>query len=275
MKCRVLQTVLITVFTGIFLPVLGQKNYYVVVGAFSTEGNAKEFTTHLPSMNVDTAYAMNDNQSLVHLYVLKTTDESVAMAKSLELQRSIEEGHPSGDFESIAVTNRPEGKVITYKEAIDPVEENSGAGSSRSATYDGSVPAAPVNVKGKLFKFTISNQAGQLLPGAVHYVDFEQQRDLASYTASSYTDIINPGKNSEMTLVCGLFGYKFSEKFVNYSIPSATEGAYQDENGAWVIPYTLERLEKGDVSVMYNVAFHENAVVMLPHSKGDEGESQI
>jgi outer membrane protein OmpA-like peptidoglycan-associated protein len=46
----------------------------------------------------------------------------------------------------------------------------------------------------------------------------------------------------------------------------------RDEKGAWVIPYQLERLKKGDVSVMYHVAFYKDAVVMLPQSKGELDE---
>jgi outer membrane protein OmpA-like peptidoglycan-associated protein len=95
---------------------------------------------------------------------------------------------------------------------------------------------------------------------------------VAAYTASTYTDLITAGKNKDMALVCGVFGYKQSEKYIDYTSPSLIEGAYEDENGAWVIPYKLERLEKGDVSVMYNVSFHKDAVVMLPPSKTDLDE---
>src|SRR5690606_21091599 len=49
--------------------------------------------------------------------------------------------------------------------------------------------------------------------------------------------------------------------------PGTTEGAYQDEHGAWVIPYKLERLQKLDVSVMYKVSFFRDAVVMTRESK--------
>jgi outer membrane protein OmpA-like peptidoglycan-associated protein len=127
----------------------------------------------------------------------------------------------------------------------------------------------PVKSKSKLFKFTINGPDGQAIPGKVHFVDFSRERDLASYQSQTYTDIINPGKNKEMALVCGVFGYKISEKYMSYSEPYSIDGAYEDENGAWVIPYELEPLERGDVSVMYNVSFLKDAVIMLPPSKND------
>jgi outer membrane protein OmpA-like peptidoglycan-associated protein len=279
MKCRVLQAVLITALMGIFLPTWAQKNYYVVVGAFSTEENEKEFTAHLPTFNQDTAYAMRDQKNLIHLYVLKTGSEDMAIERSLELQKAIEDAKSEspvpGNYESVSINNYNETNEITFKSESEPLAENvvtADASSSRDGSSRGSIALAPTKPKSQFFKFTIEDDNGESVPGKVHFVDFEREKDLATYTSSTYTDLINPGKNEEMALVCGIFGYKQSEKYIDYSSPESIEGAYRDENGAWVIPYRLERLEKGDVSVMYNVGFHKDAVIMLPQSKTDLDE---
>jgi outer membrane protein OmpA-like peptidoglycan-associated protein len=275
MKCRVVQVLLIAALAGMFLPGLAQKNYYVVVGAFSTEGKAKELTTQLPSLNADTAYAMNQQGHVVQLYVMRTADENVALAKTDLLQRAIAGGE-SDDYESVLVANLPEGKAVTSKKPLDrPVRSEllSDASSPRSTSPSGAgVAAAPMKAKGRMFKFTISDPKGAAIPGKVHFVDYELERDVAVYGSDAYTDLLDPSKNENMALVCGVFGYKQSEKFIDFSDPAAETGVYQDENGAWVIPYHLERLEKGDVSVMYNVAFHRDAVVMLPQSRTDLDE---
>jgi outer membrane protein OmpA-like peptidoglycan-associated protein len=70
-----------------------------------------------------------------------------------------------------------------------------------------------------------------------------------------------------MTVVCGIFGYKEVVRKIDYTDPAAAEGVSQDERGAWIIPFTLERMKKGDVSVMYHVSFYKDAVIMLPASK--------
>jgi outer membrane protein OmpA-like peptidoglycan-associated protein len=279
MKCGVLQAVLITALMGIFLPSWAQKNYYVVVGAFSTEENEKEFTTHLPTFNSDTAYAMRDQKNLVHLYVLKTSSEDVAIERSLELQKAIEDAkHESrvpGNYESVSINNYNQTNEITFRSETELTAENNvmaEASGSRDGSSHGSLAMAPIKPKSQVFKFTIEDDNGQFLPGKVHFVDFEREKDLAAYPSSTYTDLINPGKNEEMALVCGIFGYKQSEKYIDYAAPETMEGAYRDDNGAWVIPYHLERLEKGDVSVMYNVSFHKDAVIMLPESKTDLDE---
>jgi outer membrane protein OmpA-like peptidoglycan-associated protein len=272
--------VLLTALTGIFLPAWAQKNYYVVVGAFSTEGNLKEFTTQLPSMNADTAYAMHNPDHEVRLYVLRTSSEDIAIAKSLQLQNSIDNrdnmGEVLGEYESISISNTTEGRNVQVKKEIGNLSKNELSGDASSARsgmpMESAMAAAPVKPKSRLFKFTINGPGGESIPGKIHFVDFARERDLASYPAATYTDIINPGQNENMVLVCGVFGYKLSEKQLDYAEPSSIEGAYEDENGAWVIPYALERLEKGDVSVMYNVSFHKDAVIMLPSSKTDLDE---
>ncbi|HYC84107.1 MAG TPA: hypothetical protein VEB86_02750, partial [Chryseosolibacter sp.] len=102
MKCRGVQALLITVLAGMFVPGLAQKNYYVVVGAFSTEGDAKNFTTYLPSLHADTAYLMTHNNNVVQLFVLRTDNQDVALAKSEQIQHSLEQvSDKASGYESI------------------------------------------------------------------------------------------------------------------------------------------------------------------------------
>lgn len=274
MKCRGVRAMLIAVLAGLFTQGIAQKNYYVVVGAFSTEGDAKELKTNLPVLNSDTAYAMSDDKNVVHLYVLRTTNKDVAVAKSLQLQKSLqsEDKNVTPWLESVSVSDLPEGRSVSVKQSYDQNGELlTDAGSSRTTASAGVTDVeAPASVKGKLFKFTVSDPQGQPLDGNVHLVDFKNETDIASYTTQVYTEILNPGREeTDVAVVFGVFGYKQSEKSLNYSDPSLIAGAYQDENGAWVIPYKLERLTKGDVSVMYNVSFRKDAVIMSLESESD------
>jgi outer membrane protein OmpA-like peptidoglycan-associated protein len=108
--------------------------------------------------------------------------------------------------------------------------------------------------------------------GKIHNVNYITEKEIGAYDAGAYMDFSRYAKSGELVLTCGVFGYKFSEKNIDFSKPALIDGAYQDSHGAWVIPYKLERLGKGDVSIMYNVAFHKDAVIMLSQSKGDLDE---
>lgn len=245
------------------------QHYYVVVGAFAAEENASELKTYLPDQLLDSSYIVPKNESLMHLYVLRTSDKEGAIARTLHLKNAIESWNNSA---APATNNKLEG-VVSKEEPFAPETATSAGSASASAgaPNSGTIPAKPV---GKYFKFKIESPEGKAIPGKVHHVDIENGRELAAYNSDAFIDLLRPGQNSEpMTVVCGLFGYKEVFKHVNYADPSATDkDAYVDAHGAWVIPYKLERLEKGDVSVMYNVSFYKDAVVMRKPSQTDLDE---
>jgi outer membrane protein OmpA-like peptidoglycan-associated protein len=258
MKWSVWKTVLTTVASGLFAPAFCQ-NYYLVIGAFATKNEIREFTSYLPGQSLDTAYTTYANDNMMHFYVMKTSSREVAFAKSIELQKGIESTR--GAF--ITTPGQPS---IMEEPATDRLVATA---SSQSAGESLPSAAGPVAPKARYFKFTIINENGEVMPGSVHEVDFAQGRALATFNTEAYVDVLNTTQDKPVPVVCDVFGYKEIEKFINYSNPAEAEGAYLDEQGAWVIPYKLQRLSKGDVSVMYNVSFHKDAVAMKPDSQTD------
>jgi outer membrane protein OmpA-like peptidoglycan-associated protein len=249
-------------------PVLSQ-NYYLVIGAFSTENDeVKEFTSYLPSGQFDTAYTVQSNNNSLHMFIMKTSSKEAALAKGEKLQEELSKIDgatvlPSNqriDMETKASATEPGYEVLTA------------AGSNKSSEMTPSGGGVPMKPKGKYFKFTIASEDGSALPGEVHQVNRAEQKDLGSFSTDLYIDMMKPGPSEPINVVCGVFGYKEVDKYIDFSNPAFTEGAYQDEQGAWVIPYKLERLERGDVSVMYNVGYYKDAVAMVPGSKKDLDE---
>jgi outer membrane protein OmpA-like peptidoglycan-associated protein len=263
MKWSVLKTAFATVVISALLTPAWSQNYYLVIGAFATENdNVREFTSYLPGQSMDTAYTTYSNKNMMHFYVMKTSSKEMLLARSLKVQQEIENNgqlRPE-TFDGLAGVSGP----------LSPGALTASSGLSSAASS--ATGSAPVKPKGKFFKFAISKENGEMFPAQVHQVDLLKGRDLASYTSGTNIDLLNPPSSEPLTLVCGVFGYKEVEKFVDYGNPSKTPGAYMDSEGAWVIPYTLERLEKGDVSVMYNVSFYQDAVVMQPSSQYDLDE---
>ena len=130
-----------------------------------------------------------------------------------------------------------------------------------------------VKIKGKLVKFVLQRLDRVSVPGEVHIVDYTRGRNLASYKSDEYVDLPRPTKaNNPMSIVCGIFGYKEEIREFDYDHPELEPGVVQDEKGAWVIPFMLERFKKGDVTVMYHVTFYKDAVVMLSQSKTEIDE---
>lgn len=271
MKWRVLRIIFAAALASVLFKPAFSQNHYLVIGAFTTESDdIREFTSYLPGQSPDTTFTIQNDNSIMHLYVLKTSDKATAIASSQKLQQVIESkdglNSPSQNEFNLNI------KDLSASEKFPGPEVIAASASLASGSSVPSAGSAPVKPKGKAFKFTITKDDGLIFPTQIHQVDFEHGRELGSFNSNTYVDVLRPIKDQPMALVCGVFGYKVVEKYLDYNDPSTAEGAYLDEQGAWVIPYKLERLEKGDVSIMYNVSFYKDAVVMLPSSKNEMDE---
>jgi outer membrane protein OmpA-like peptidoglycan-associated protein len=249
------------------------QHYYVVVGAFAADENASEFKGYLPDQVTDTSYTVTEDKNLMHFYVLKTSDKEIAIYKSLQLQKAIDAWKvQQGSGAVKGLENTISGNLPlnpTTDLGSESVSESSSGSSSGSAALAnaGSVPPKPV---GKYFKFKIESPEGAPLSAQVHHIDFDNGRQVATYDANTFVDLLQPGESKPMAVVVGLFGYKEVQKFIDYSDPNASDNqAYVDSQGIWVIPYNLERVEEGDVSMMYNVSFYKDAAVMRKGSQVD------
>lgn len=298
-------------FVGILLTTgLAQaqtKYYYVVIGAFAKENNAKKFSGYARSRFFQASYEMNNRWKLNYVYVTKTTVKKEAYDQVRILQKEKEFSDSwvyYGILGNPAAVQIPVTKVEPKPLDTEPVKQDSSVqvvdtpesksdslqsdSTSAVLTYlvnskDTTVaPVSEVNAaalpptkkaKGKYFKFNITTPDGQPLKGKVHLVDFKLGRDLASYNSYEYNDILRPSNREEpMTLVCGIFGYQEIIQLVEYTDPKRTPDVVLDEHETWNIPFKLERLKKGDVSVMYNVSFYKDAVIMTPRSKEELDE---
>lgn len=294
MISRLRQVLLIVLLTGITASYAQTTQYYVVIGAFAKESNAKKFSGFARSRFFQATYELNPLRNLFYVYVIKADTKKEAVDQVLILQKeeafkdswvftgtlgsavanpvvqstqSETESKLPDVQPATPVTSTPDiGLTITDSVASEPEKE------PEVKVAD---EPAPRKAKGKFFKFTILDPSGSPLNGKVHHVDLKQGRDIASYNSNEYSDVPRPSSSNReepMTIVCGIFGYKEVTQLVDYTNPVITTGAVKDENGIWTIPFPLERLKKGDVSVMYDVSFYKDAVIMLPRSQEELDE---
>lgn len=267
--------------------------YYVVIGAFAKESNAKKFSGFARSRFFQATYELNPVRNLFYVYIIKSSTKKEAVDQVLILQKE-EAFRDSWVFTGSLGSTQSVTPVVSTQsppdtKAPEPVVTTV-ADTTRTDTAPPVVAAkepekepevkvanetAPRRAKGKFFKFTIIDPSGAPFTGKVHHVDLKQGRDIASYNSNEYSDVLRPSSSNRdepMTIVCGIFGYKEITQLVDYTNPGTTLGAVQDENGVWTIPFTLERLKKGDVSVMYDVSFYKDAVIMVPRSQEELDE---
>ncbi|HMD80234.1 MAG TPA: OmpA family protein, partial [Anaerolineales bacterium] len=244
------------------------------------------FTGYVRSLRYAAEYELNVEKKYFYVYVLKskTRDDAIVQVKQLQQDSEFKDawlfsGHlgtsPPPEKKEVAVLVPPAiGEVQTDKidSAAIPTDTTELATVPAPVTESPSVQPE-MKVRGKLFKFQLQTVDGNTIHGEVHNVDYRRGREIAAYKTDEYVDVLPPSRdNNPMSIVCGIFGYKEVVKMVDYNNPSIEASVTKDEKGAWVIPYQLERLKKGDVSVMYHVAFYKDAVVMLAQSMAEMGE---
>lgn len=287
-------------------------HYYVVIGAFAKETNAKKFAGFARSRFFQATYEKKPKSRLYYVYVIKTDTKKEAYdeVRILQKESTFQDSWVyKGSLISEIVQQPADTKIQPQPVdpvVIEPIAERVTVVDTTVVQDDTLAPADPVSkaekvitlpidttstiaiapdinasalppakkAKGKYFKFALIGPDGQPFTGKVHNVDLKLGRDIASYNSYDYNDILRPSNQRQepMTFICGIFGYKEIIQVIDYTNPSLTAGVTQDEYKAWVVPFRLERLNKGDVSVMYNVSFYKDAVIMLPRAKEELDE---
>lgn len=266
------------------------QQYYAVVGAFRKESNAIKFTGFVKSRFFQAKYELNPERKLYYVYALKSTNkkEVIQQVKNLQQDKLFSDAwFFKGQLGAGVEVIQPEPpKPEPAEPIVTPIETQPDStvlapadSSSINPPVDTTTvaaepePAAPRKAKGQFLNFVITDPSGNTMPGVVHHVDLKLGRDIATYQANEYSDVPRPTDRVEpMAVVCGIFGYKEITQFIDYTNPASTEGATVNEEGVWTIPFALERLKKGDISVMYHVAYYKDAVIMLPASKQELDE---
>ena len=257
------------------------QQFYIIVGAFAQESNAQKFTGYVRSLRYSAQYELNTDKNYFYVYTLRGTNREDALTQVKALQKESEfkdawvfAGQLGNPVTPTAVEPSPakeEEKIEAQPAAVAP--DTAAIAVASLPPVVAAVAEPEMKVKGKLFKFQLMTIDGQPVHGEVHNVDYQRGREIAAYKSDEYIDMLAPSSsNNPMSIVCGIFGYKEVVKLVDYNNPDVEQGVVKDARGAWIIPYRLERLKKGDVSVMYHVSFYKDAVVMLPRSKEELDE---
>ncbi len=270
----------------------GEHPNYVVIGAFRIHKNAIRFTSHAhDDLRLNARYEMNPNRKLYYVYVLNTSDREQAIAEARRLREESE-------FKDTWVYNGflgtlPEGEnAAAYagvdinpvsERAMNPVTNDRTEPAPADAIADASnettpvLPEKPAEVKanddddeipGKKFFFKLSRILDNTtVEGDVDVVDNEKLRKIGTYKGNTNVKVVSPsGKTGQLALVCEVFGYRKTQRDIDYNSPTG-DGIVLNEDGAMVVPFELVRLQKGDIATMYHVYFFKDAAIMRPESR--------
>ncbi len=267
------------------------QEYYVIIGSFSSQSNASKFSGYARNQHYDADFFFNESKNLFYVYILNTRDKKTASDLVLRLRSETEftdawvltrETIISPSTQPLSPTPT-EPKVVESQQPTPvptnsqlpekPLTQPAAPGPEVINTPSAAEESLPAKARGKFFTFQLVSSDGQPIEGKVYNVDRSQGRDLANYTANTRVDVLKPiVPGTPITLVCDIFGYKEAVKVMDFDNPTATDGIQEQNDGTWLATFTLERLRKGDLSVMYDVSFYKDAVIMTPESQGELDE---
>lgn len=126
-----------------------------------------------------------------------------------------------------------------------------------------------------IFLSLFNARNNRVVDGEIEVVDTERARSITKVKGNSYLSLPDPkSKSGELTLICSAFGYRKVQHQIHFKdTESDTLSGHVDLVGNYyLVKFDLIRLHRGDISVLYNVYFYNDAAVMQPESKKELNE---
>lgn len=253
--------------------------YYVVIGGFQNEDNAKHLCLYAEEQNLPAVYAFNEERKMFYVYVRATQTKEVADDILGRLRTTtvfkdawVFNGQLSGS--NLARNKKPPvvGQTPPHVEEVTPeavvqLPENASSGS----VADEMPPAKTPEPIGRPFVFKLVNEeTGTPVEGMVRLLENDRAIQFRGYNANNKVYVPAPSNRSGKWIVVGqALGYRPSRKSVIYEKADQLDGATVGSDNEVIIPLGLKRVKKGDYIEMENVKFFNNAALLTPGSEAE------
>ena len=275
-----------------------QDGLYVVVGVFEVHSNASKFVKRIGAKGYTTNYGQKSGNDYYYVYVHKTDSWDDAVQKTYEVREKaglsdtwvLRVGENTATFVDETVAENTESMQSNESaELVDAIklEEVSTEEAERKSlellnttgSTNTSDPSLQLNntvkrkeLKGDYFIYlnAFNGKTNKKVMAHVELVDNERAKLIKKLPSNELLGIWDPKNGtSSVKLICNAFGYQKIEHNIKLNNPlTDSTSAYLKVIGDTLsIDFKLKRLQKGDVAVMYNVYFFNDAAIMRPESK--------
>ncbi len=275
-----------------------QDGLYVVVGVFAVYSNATKFVKHIDSKGYNAKYGQKSGSAFYYVYVHHTDSWDDAVQKTYEVRENaalsdtwvLRVGEKTALFidETLESNNKPS-DVSNSTELVDAVkletvsdeeaERKSIALLSNTGALNANDPSLQLDskikkkeLKGDYFIYlnAFNEKTNKTVMANIELVDNERAKLIKKLPSNELLGIWDPKNgSSSVKLICNAFGYQKIEHNIKLNSPlTDSTSAFLRVSGDTIsLDFKLKRLQKGDVAVMYNVYFFNDAAVMRPESK--------
>lgn len=277
---------------------LKAEEYYVVIGAFSQEANARRFSGTVRQFFKEVSYSFNESKKLYYVHVMKTARKDEARNWSLYLRHekgfrdawvlTDTESQGAGQqeiagqrtptprrFNSTITASASSAAPVIYEDDDSAlVNASSNAAAAHAWTVDGGfafirnigeasdVKRELAGSAANLFSFIVEDHKGKVVPAEVMLVNFEKVRKLATFEPGEHVAIKGTKTNQMVTFVCDVLGYSQETRMFNLDHLSRGKDITRNEQGVWEVRIKLRKIEMHDIAVMNKTSFYKDAAIL-------------
>nr|WKN36935.1 OmpA family protein [Tunicatimonas sp. TK19036] len=249
---------------------------YLIIGVFSLERNAKNFTKHVAGQGKNASYAFYPHNQYYYVYTYYSTSADSVVDACLELRKNSE-------FEDAWVLNASTEKNEDNPATAD-VDDSWSTYAPTNDVYETNEPSVveaptPIITENKditersqlYIKFQTHNASTQAqVTATIDVMDNAQSRKLVQ-TPTGQTEEID--KTTVLDTSLQITPYAIGYRKVQFELPLTTKAKDSTLHlMTWVgdtliMNMPLPRLKKGDLQVMFDTYFHGNSSVMRARSR--------
>ena len=259
---------------------------YLVVGVFEYEANAKRYTAHVAEQGLSAHYAFYPESGYFYVYTrsalsaegitgayqeLRATSEfSDAWIFKAEDSDPVAAAPPNEELLSRIDTDQDTNETIT-PEAIPLPAEPSGPKDQRSQKMAAFEQHPTFYVKFQ----TTQESTEQPIAATIKVVEGARSRNIGEVSAN---EVLSVNKTEVLDSALQIIPYAIGYRKVQFDLPlnvTSADSVWQltrFEEDTLVMDIPLQRLQKGDIQIMFNTYFHGNSSVMRERSRYEMNE---
>ncbi|HEY0654736.1 MAG TPA: OmpA family protein [Chryseosolibacter sp.] len=243
---------------------VSSSGFYVVVGTFRDNQNARAYSQSLIAKGQPAVILKDSSSGLNYVHLGKMLKKGDAIGRVLSLRQTeafrdawVKTAGPS-QTQPIASNGEFNATLLDAPE-IQPALE--------------AVPLAPSQYEisdTEVFLQLYNASNDKLIDGTVEIIDTERSRLIEKVKGNTYYVLPDPKSSSKrITLIGNVFGYRKVQNEISYPIAATdTLNPNMEMVGTIVmLRFDMVRYARGDINVLYNVYFYNDAAIMQPESR--------
>ncbi|MFP4089454.1 MAG: OmpA family protein [Cyclobacteriaceae bacterium] len=240
-----------------------QEGSYVIIGVFEYQKNAQRFSAKAKAFGLNVTYKFHEPKGFFYVYVYKGDKKEDAVAQCLEL-RSMEV------FEDAWVLNVSQQENDLDIQATETMKSTGLQPTGQGVKGTAQTPTETAEIESYKMVFRVTNKDdGRTVAADLQVVDGDQASLIADLDRQTEWKIKKDEVPQDtVQLIAEAIGYRKKQLDLSFPPADSNSSSYTSfSNDTLYVDIEMDKLQPGDIQVMYNTYFYGNSSVMREHSR--------